>query len=254
MNNNKIKMSVVTACYNSSKFLKQYLNSIINQTHTNWEIIFVDDCSTDNSIDVMKNLVKKYKIIDKVKIFQHDKNYGYGRSLYDAINRSDGEIFGIVDSDDALARNDAFELVIRKHLENPLACVVYSDYWICSEGLKPLRHPSSRQLQKGQYYLGTKIKISHLKTIKRSFYNLTEGVNPNLKKSVDKDLILKLEECPPFKDGRNLVYLNEILYLYRRHPRNITASFYHKPKEEQKKLLDSKEKFYEEAYKRRGLK
>ena len=56
---NKPIVTVIIASYNNEKFIKKCLNSVLNQTHKKIEIIVVDDCSTDNSIQVLKKFKKK---------------------------------------------------------------------------------------------------------------------------------------------------------------------------------------------------
>ena len=56
-NSKKPLVSIIMNCYNGEKYLKQSIKSIINQTYKNWELIFWDNCSTDNS----KKITKKFK-------------------------------------------------------------------------------------------------------------------------------------------------------------------------------------------------
>ena len=60
---NKPIVTVIVASYNNEKFIKKCLNSILNQTHKRIEIIVVDDCSTDNSVQILKKFKKKIKLI-----------------------------------------------------------------------------------------------------------------------------------------------------------------------------------------------
>ena len=50
-----MKISIVTASYNYEKYIKETIHSILNQTYKDWEMIIVDDCSTDNSVDIIKS-------------------------------------------------------------------------------------------------------------------------------------------------------------------------------------------------------
>ena len=96
-------------------------------------------------------------------------------------------------------------------------------------------------------YLGTKIRISHFKVFKRSFYDKTPGVNRNLRQTVDKDLVLKLEEV-----GK-LIHVDQELYLYRQRRDNLTKSIGKKNKEYRTFVKIMRYKVYNEARTRRGL-
>ncbi len=92
----KPKVSILVPCYNVEKYLKQCLDSIVNQTLKDIEIICINDGSTDSTLDIIKSYAKKDKrivIIDK-------KNEGYGKSMNRGLDRATGEYIGIVESDD----------------------------------------------------------------------------------------------------------------------------------------------------------
>jgi len=95
MNKNE-KISVIIPIYNSEKYLNRCLNSIINQTYTDLEIILVDDGSTDNSL----NICKQYGKIDKrIKII-HQENAGASVARNKGIENSTGNFISFIDSDD----------------------------------------------------------------------------------------------------------------------------------------------------------
>ncbi len=246
MNSNPL-ISVSMACYNSELFVKQAIKSIYIQNYKNWEIIIVDDKSKDKSIDIINNTIDKYNIEDKVKLIKNDENKGYGYTLNKAIKHSKGELVSIVDSDDALYNENAFDVMIDYHIKYPEASLVYSDYYECNKHLKIRKIITSRQLKDNETYLGNKIKISHLKVFKKEFYNKSEGVNPDLKKSVDKNLILILERY-----GK-LIYCPEVLYLYRQHRNNLTNGFNKNKNNIGYNRDKMRKKMYENEKKKRGI-
>lgn len=237
-----MKISVVTACYNSALYIEDTIKSIVEQTYSNWELVIVDDCSTDDSLKAIKKCVKKFNIEDKAKVVEHDKNHGYGRTLRDAIENSSGELVAIVDSDDALARKDVFEIIIKYHIKYPKASMTYSNYIFCDEKLKVKRVCSTVQIKDS--YLksllsNVRVRISHLKVFKRKFYDMTEGVDPTIRRVIDKDLVLKLEEV-----GK-LIHIDKDLYYFRNHPQQLGYIF---SKAEGKKI---KKKIFIDAKERR---
>lgn len=93
------KVTILLTSYNHGKFIKKTIDSILNQTFKDFELIIVDDCSTDNSVEI----IKSYKDI-RIKTFFHKKNIGYcmTRELVESFN---GEYFAIAHSDDIWNEN-----------------------------------------------------------------------------------------------------------------------------------------------------
>jgi len=92
--------------YNSLEFLKETIDSVKLQTYKNWELIIVDDNSTDGS---RKFLIEKYKSEKKIKIFLNKKNYGPGYSRNKAIEKSSGNFLAFLDSDDLWIKTKLLE-------------------------------------------------------------------------------------------------------------------------------------------------
>jgi len=101
---NKPIISVIIASYNNAKFIKKCLTSILNQTYKKIEIIVVDDCSTDNSIQVLKKFKKKIKLI-KNKTKNNIAGYDQMQTYYNGFVRSRGDIICFLDSDDYYEKN-----------------------------------------------------------------------------------------------------------------------------------------------------
>jgi glycosyltransferase involved in cell wall biosynthesis len=101
------KISIIVPVYNAEKYLEKCVNSIINQTHTNIEIILVNDGSTDGS----GILCDKYIHDKRVKII-HQKNQGASMSRNNGIDIATGNYIGFVDSDDWID-NDMFEILYK---------------------------------------------------------------------------------------------------------------------------------------------
>lgn len=58
MEENK-KVSIITPCYNAERFIAQAIDSVLSQTYTNWDLLVVDDCSTDNSASIVREYEKR---------------------------------------------------------------------------------------------------------------------------------------------------------------------------------------------------
>lgn len=92
-------ISVIIPIFNVEDYLEACLKSVVSQTYTDIEIICVDDCTLDNSI----NIVKKYMRIDpRVKLINHEENRGLGGARNTGVRYAQGEYLTFVDSDDEL--------------------------------------------------------------------------------------------------------------------------------------------------------
>lgn len=206
-----MKLSILMANYNNGKYIKQAIESVINQSDKNWELIIVDDDSKDNSI----NIIRPYLKDKRIKLIQHKKNKGYASSLKTAIDKSTGEIIGRLDADDALHK-DAVKIMLNAHKKNPNYGLIYSTYYNCNGKLEPKSLCCwVKKIEKGKTNLH-KIRVSHFETFKKSAYEKTEGFDPKQKKAVDKDLIFKLEEVTKLR------FINKPLYYYRFHDKGIS--------------------------------
>lgn len=95
------KISVIVPVYNSSKHLKTCLNSLIYQTLDDIEIIVIDDASTDNSLDI----IREYSKYPNVKIYHNETNLGQGMARNIGISKARGKYIGFLDSDDYVNKN-----------------------------------------------------------------------------------------------------------------------------------------------------
>ena len=126
----KYKVSVVVPVYNVEKYLRQCLDSIVNQTLKDIEIIVVNDGSKDSSLEIMQEYAAKDKrvvIIDK-------PNSGYGNSMNCGFDRATGEYIGIVESDDYIDL-DMYENLYKAAKEED-AEVVKSNFFLYWSGIE----------------------------------------------------------------------------------------------------------------------
>ena len=91
------KVSVITPSYNSEKYISQTIASVINQTYTNWEMIIVDDCSTDRSCEIIEEFCKADH---RVQLLRQESNAGAGAARTRAMRASAGRFIAYLDADD----------------------------------------------------------------------------------------------------------------------------------------------------------
>lgn len=92
---NRDLVSIIMPNYNGSKYLRETIDSVISQTYTNWELLFVDDCSTDDSLDIVRSYGDQ-----RIKILQNEQNSGAAVSRNRAIEAASGRWIAFLDSDD----------------------------------------------------------------------------------------------------------------------------------------------------------
>lgn len=98
----KIDLSIVLACYNDAKYLEESINEIfkvLDLMNLSYEVIFVYDCGTDNTLKVIEDIIKKHSRVKRIKKIVHEKNEGRGRSVRDGIKTAEGDIVGYLDVD-----------------------------------------------------------------------------------------------------------------------------------------------------------
>ena len=124
-----MKFSVLIAHYNNAEYFMQCYESLKKQTFQDFEIIVVDDCSTDDSFEKIQNYCNGDS---RVKFFQNSENKGVGFTKKRCVEEASGEICGFVDPDDALTEN-AIEISVKAYNENYIA--TYSQFYLCDENL-----------------------------------------------------------------------------------------------------------------------
>lgn len=90
-------VSIIMPSYNSSKTIRASINSILAQSYDNWELLITDDQSTDDTLEIIKDLAAKDS---RIKIFQNENNSGAGISRNKSISNAQGRFIAFLDSDD----------------------------------------------------------------------------------------------------------------------------------------------------------
>lgn len=88
-------VSIVMPSYNTAKYIEETLNSVLKQTYSNWELIIVDDCSSDNTDEIVAKFDDK-----RIIYLKNDKNFGAAMSRNRALKEANGKYIAFLDSDD----------------------------------------------------------------------------------------------------------------------------------------------------------
>lgn len=116
------------ATYNSSRYISSSIDSILNQTYTNWELLITDDCSSDDTRD----LLRKYESKDsRIKVLYMDKNLGAGHSRNHSIESARGRYIAYCDSDDRWMPDKLYRQLA--YMKSKDCGMVYSSYLVCDE-------------------------------------------------------------------------------------------------------------------------
>ena len=118
---NKLKVSIVVPVYNAELYLVECIESLLNQTYSNLEIILINDGSKDKSAEICKEFEKK----DNRIVYYEQKNSGVSKTRNKGIELATGELLMFVDSDDHLDLN-AIEEVVKNHQSRKLICFGYN--------------------------------------------------------------------------------------------------------------------------------
>lgn len=120
-------VSIIMPNYNCEKYVSKTIRSVLAQTYTNWELLFVDDCSTDKSIEIVESFQDS-----RIKILKNEKNSGAAVSRNYALREAKGKWVAFLDSDDLWAPKKLEQQI--KYMINTGYHFTYTDYQIQLNG------------------------------------------------------------------------------------------------------------------------
>lgn len=205
------KFSVIVPVYNVENYLENCLMSILNQDYSDMEVLCINDCSTDNSFEILSSFKD-----DRLKILNTPENRGVSFARNYAMEQARGSYIFFVDSDDVISLN-TFKILDEAVSSRPQADSFCFDYNVHVEKDNRSEHYSgcSNYLGKSGYFLVTPDNISDFPAY---------IWNKVYKKDALKNLNLKFTEglyfqCPEFNfkfftQLKKVYYINETLYTY----------------------------------------
>ncbi|WP_413854266.1 glycosyltransferase family 2 protein [Candidatus Ruminimicrobium bovinum] len=227
---NNPKVSVIVPVYNVEQYLKQCLDSILNQTLKDIELICVNDGSTDKSGQILDDYAKRD---NRIKVF-HKKNEGYGKAMNVGFHNASGEYIGIVEPDDYI-NSDMYENLYKKVVENDVDFIKADFYsFICKNG--NIRLFYNRLDESGKYY-NRVINLQEDMTPFKFVMNTWCGI---YKRSFIEKYHIAHNETPgaSFQDqgfwfqtfcrAKKVYFLNQPYYMYRSD--NVNSSVHNKEK------------------------
>lgn len=205
-------VSIVTPTYNAENYLKYTIESVLSQTYQNWEMLIVDDCSTDNTVAIIKSYIEKD---NRITLIELDKNSGAAVARNTAIEKASGRYIAFLDSDDRWLPNKLEKQI--GFMQNNNYAFTYTAYEKINES--------------GEYAgnVGIPDKVNYADLLKVCSIGCLTAVYdtkalgkiymPLIRKRQDLGLWLKILKQIPYAYG-----LNEVLAQYQLRSDSISAN------------------------------
>ena len=206
-----VPISLAITVYNRERYLAAAIESVLKQTHTNFELLILDDGSTDRSVEIASGYAEQDKRISVVAA----PHTGRGPALQNALAATKGKYLCWVDSDDLL-HPQALAATAEVLNSQPDVGMVYTDYLVIDEQGQVKGLGSRCQISYSPQRLLVDFMTFHFRLMRRSVYEQTGGIDPEFNAAGDYDLCLRLSEVT------QIHHLNKPLYLYRHHRDNIS--------------------------------
>ena len=210
-------VSIIMPVYNGEKYLEKSVYSVISQSYKNWELIIVDDCSSDRSRDILKKL----KLLNNsINVIFLEKNLGSSGARNKALKVAHGKFIAFLDCDDIWEKNFLEEQI--RFLKEKNATLVYSSYKIINEKEEEVLRPylvkdkiEYKDLLKYDS-IGMLTALYDTQKIKKEYFDTTLG-------STRDDYVYWLKMMKKIE----YAYANpEILAKYRIHENGVTSKKY----------------------------
>ena len=193
-------ISIIVTNYNYSKYIQRCLRSCINQKYVNHDVIVVDDCSTDNSIE------KLSPFLGDIKFYQTPKNSGVAAAANLGVEKSKAQFFIRVDADDFVTSQMCY--VMKEYLESNNDCFCVScDYYMVNNGEEVVerKYAEVDDISCGIMY-------------RRDLFLDLGGYNPDMRHKEERELRKRLSS------NYTINHLRMPFYRYRMHDSNKTKS------------------------------
>ncbi len=226
-------VSIIIPSFNKAKFIDRTINSVLYQSYKNIEVIVVDDCSTDNSIQILN----KFK--DKIKLFINNKNYGASYCRNFGLSKSHGQFIAFLDCDDYYDKSKIYECI--NYINKKNCSFVYTNVNLINYFGKIL--PNFNNMSKiGEGNISKNVLLNEISitnstlVAKRECFNKVGGFDENIFLAADREMLVRLSleytagyiEKPlsyyrvytnnMFENINNTI--NEFVYILNKHKKN----------------------------------
>ena len=204
-------VSIITPCYNSEKYLSQTIDSVLAQTFQDWEMIIVDDCSTDSSYKIALDAAK---LDTRISVYKNEQNMGACFSRNFATDKAKGKYLAFLDSDDIWYAEKLKEQLDFMQKNN--CDFSFTEYEFIDSDSQPL-HKKARVINRLDYKKNLFHNFPGCLTVIYDSEKIGK-IHGNKKGNADDyDLFLNV-----LKNASNAMGMKKILAKYRRHASSIS--------------------------------
>lgn len=218
------KISIVLPVYNGADYLAESIESVLNQTYANWELIIVNDCSTDNTLAIASDFANKDA---RIKVFSNKENLKLPNTLNAGFEHATGEYYTWT-SDDNKYKPEALRVMVECLEKNPDTVMVYANYTTIDSNGNAIE--LADKLEPKFMFVGNVVGACFL--YRADAAHKVGLYDANLFLAEDYDYWIRLYEV-----GK-VLHIKDDLYCYRIHGKSLTETRKNQVDEQTYKVLD----------------
>ena len=208
-------VTVVIPAYNRVKYIKQAIDSVLNQTYKNIELIVIDDGSSDGTYDLLESYSGQLILLTH----ENRKNKGQSASINLGLSQAQGEFIAVLDSDDYWELNK-LKIQVAYMNKNPDIGLLYTNgYGVNESGevIYPYHKDNHVEINDPNNVLvDCYLALPVNSLVRKKVYDEVGGFNETYRAAQDHDMLIRIAE------KTNLAYLPDFLFYYRRHDQSIS--------------------------------
>lgn len=231
------KLSITICSYNRAQYIGKAIKSVLDQTFSDFEIIIIDDCSEDNTEEIVRKLIRNDS---RIKYYKNEQNLGISKSRNKGIYLSNGEYIAMLDSDDYWIDKDKLQKQIGVLEKNKNIGIIGSNILCINNEGKEVKKYFYKNIDKN---IRKKILIRNQFAqssiiIRKKLLEQTQGYNKNYDGCEDYDLWLRIGRVSNFAN------IKDITTAYMIHPGGISKQKKFKIAKNIYKIIKENKKYY----------
>ena len=168
-----IQFFVIVPSYNNAQWAKANLDSVVAQTYPHWHIMYLNDCSADKTAKIVSSYISKHHLEDKITFVNNSIRLGSLANIYYAIKKVPPDaIVAIIDGDDRLIDNQAFEYLASQYEADPSLWLTYGNYVPYPNDRKPICAAIPDSIASQNKIRSYRFVSSHLRTFYAGLFHL----------------------------------------------------------------------------------